>query len=139
MTDLFDRFTVIDVDTHLTEPPDVWTARMPAAMHERVPHIERVEGQDVWMAEGQRLGTPGHYSMAGFDGVRGWIYHLAVAPECRRRGFATQLVRAAGDGLRKLGCQKINLQVRATNDDVVAFYRTLGYEVEQRVSMGRRF
>jgi len=69
MTDLFDRFDVIDVDTHLTEPPDVWTARVPAAMHERVPHIERVEGQDVWMAEGQRLGTPGHYSMAGFDGV----------------------------------------------------------------------
>ncbi len=33
--------------------------------------------------------------MAGFDGVRGWIYHLAVAPEARRRGFATQLVRAA--------------------------------------------
>ena len=24
--------------------------------------------------------------MAGFDGVRGWIYHLAVAPESRRRG-----------------------------------------------------
>ena len=29
-TDLFDRFAVIDVDTHLTEPPDVWTARVPA-------------------------------------------------------------------------------------------------------------
>ncbi len=28
--DLFDRHRVIDVDTHLTEPPDVWTARVPA-------------------------------------------------------------------------------------------------------------
>ena len=36
---------VIDVDTHLTEPPDVWTARMPAAMHDVVPHIERIDGQ----------------------------------------------------------------------------------------------
>jgi hypothetical protein len=76
--------------------------------------------------------------MAGFDGVRGWIYHLAVAPEVRRRGIATLLVRAAESGLRKLGCAKVNLQVRATNADVVAFYRTLGYALEERVSMGRR-
>lgn len=76
--------------------------------------------------------------IAGFDGVRGWIYHLAVASEFRRRGLATQLVRAAEDGLRELGCAKVNLQVRATNREVVAFYRSLGYEVEERVSMGRR-
>jgi|SRR5882672_10771120 len=76
--------------------------------------------------------------IAGFDGVRGWIYHLAVAPECRRRGFATQLMRAAEDGLRRLGCSKVNLQVRATNQEVVAFYRSVGYEIEERVSMGRR-
>ena len=75
--------------------------------------------------------------MAGFDGVRGWIYHLAVAPEWRRRGFATQLVRAAETGLRGLGCPKANLQVRATNSAVVAFYQSLGYEVEERLSMGR--
>jgi ribosomal protein S18 acetylase RimI-like enzyme len=76
--------------------------------------------------------------IAGFDGVRGWIYHLAVAPECRRLGFATQLMRAAEVGLRGLGCTKINLQVRATNHEIVRFYRSLGYEVEERVSMGRR-
>jgi ribosomal protein S18 acetylase RimI-like enzyme len=76
--------------------------------------------------------------MAGFDGVRGWIYHLAVAPEVRRRGIATLLVRAAESGLRKLGCTKVNLQVRATNGEVVAFYRHLGYAIEERVSMGRR-
>ena len=76
--------------------------------------------------------------MAGFDGVRGWIYHLAVAPELRRRGIATQLVRAVESGLRKLGCAKVNLQVRATNAEVVAFYQNLGYILEERVSMGRR-
>jgi ribosomal protein S18 acetylase RimI-like enzyme len=76
--------------------------------------------------------------MAGYDGVRGWIYHLAVAPECRRRGFGAQLVRASEAGLRALGCQKVNLQVRASNREVVAFYRSVGYEVEERVSMGRR-
>ena len=76
--------------------------------------------------------------IAGFDGVRGWIYHLAIAPEYRRRGFATQLVRAAEDGLRRLGCPKVNLQVRAVNHEVVAFYRSIGYEIEERVSIGRR-
>ena len=76
--------------------------------------------------------------MAGYDGVRGWIYHLAVAPEHRRGGIATRLVRAAESGLRKLGCPKVNLQIRSGNADVVAFYRSLGYEVEQRVSMGRK-
>ena len=69
MTDLFDRVAVIDVDTHLTEPPDTWTARVPAAMHDQVPHVERIDGNDVWMAAGERLGHPGYYSMAGFDGV----------------------------------------------------------------------
>ena len=76
--------------------------------------------------------------MAGFDGVRGWIHHLAVSPEYRRRGIATALVRAAESGLGGMGCPKVNLQVRTTNTDVVAFYRRLGYDVEERVSMGRR-
>jgi len=76
--------------------------------------------------------------MAGFDGVRGWIYHLAVSSAWRRRGFATELVRAAERGLARLGCPKVNLQVRTTNSAVVGFYRSLGYELEERVSMGRR-
>jgi ribosomal protein S18 acetylase RimI-like enzyme len=76
--------------------------------------------------------------MAGFDGVRGWIHHLAVAPEWHRHGFASRLMRAAEAGLRELGCPKVNLQVRATNSQVVAFYRSLGYMIEERISMGRR-
>jgi ribosomal protein S18 acetylase RimI-like enzyme len=75
--------------------------------------------------------------MAGYDGVRGWIYHLAVAPELRRRGLGAQLVRAAEERLRALGCPKVNLQVRPNNREAVAFYRRLGYEVEERVSLGR--
>lgn len=76
--------------------------------------------------------------MAGYDGVRGWLYHLAVAPEQRRRGIGTKLVRGAEERLATRGCAKVNLQVRAANAAVVAFYATLGYRVEERVSMGRR-
>ncbi len=67
--DLFDRTRVVDVDTHLTEPPDVWTARTPLSRRDEVPHIERIDGRDTWMAAGERLGSPGFYSMAGHDGV----------------------------------------------------------------------
>jgi len=87
----------------------------------------------VGLSDGELAGAV----MAGYDGVRGWIYHLAVAPAYRRRGFATKLVRAAESGLRKMGCPKVNIQIRASNDGVVAFYGTLGYNIEDHVSMGR--
>jgi ribosomal protein S18 acetylase RimI-like enzyme len=98
----------------------------------------KLKVQPELLLVGELAGTIVGAVIAGFDGVRGWIYHLAVAPEQRRRGFATALVRAAEQGLRDLGCPKVNLQVRATNQEVVAFYRSLGYQVEERVSMGRR-
>jgi ribosomal protein S18 acetylase RimI-like enzyme len=75
--------------------------------------------------------------LAGFDGVRGWLYHLCVSPSERRRGIATLLVRAAERELSQLGCPKVNLQVRAGNKTAVAFYRSMGYEVEERTSLGR--
>lgn len=76
--------------------------------------------------------------MAGFDGVRGWLHHLAVLPAWRRHGIATALVREAQAGLRRLGCDKLNLQVRATNLQVLAFYTALGFKIEERASLGMR-
>ena len=57
--------------------------------------------------------------MAGFDGTRGWIHHLAVDPSQRLKGVGASLVHAAEEGLRLLGCPKVNLQVRAENQDVI--------------------
>jgi predicted TIM-barrel fold metal-dependent hydrolase len=46
---------VIDVDSHLTEPPDLWTSRAPAAYRERVPRMVRTpKGRDFWMIDGDR-------------------------------------------------------------------------------------
>jgi ribosomal protein S18 acetylase RimI-like enzyme len=75
--------------------------------------------------------------MAGYDGFRGWIYHLAVLPEYRRQGIGTMLVQSAEEKLRRLGCPKVNLQIRSSNGQVAEFYRRIGYVVEERVSMGR--
>ncbi len=75
--------------------------------------------------------------MAGFDGFRGWVYHLAVAPEERRNGYGAAMMREAEARLEALGCPKVNLQIRATNTGAVAFYRALGYADEDRASMGK--
>jgi ribosomal protein S18 acetylase RimI-like enzyme len=77
-------------------------------------------------------------ALAGYDGHRGWLYAMAVSAAHQRKGVGTLLVREAESRLRGLGCGKLNLQVRATNERVVAFYRALGFEVEERVSMGKR-
>ncbi len=76
--------------------------------------------------------------MGGFDGVRGWVHHLAVHPEYRRNGTARLLMRAVENGLKNLGCPKVNLQVRSTNASVIAFYKAIGYDLEERASLGKR-
>jgi ribosomal protein S18 acetylase RimI-like enzyme len=76
-------------------------------------------------------------AMGGFDGHRGWLYSVAVRPDLQRRGVGTALVRHVEAALTALGCPKLNLQVRASNKGVVAFYKRLGYSVEERVSMGK--
>jgi ribosomal protein S18 acetylase RimI-like enzyme len=76
--------------------------------------------------------------LGGYDGHRGWVYSLAVGPQCRRRGVGSALVRRLEQALAARGCLKVNLQVRSSNAGVVAFYEKLGYAVEPRVSMGKR-
>lgn len=76
--------------------------------------------------------------MGGYDGHRGWIYALAVKPSHRRRGIASALMHAIEQHLAAAGCGKLNLQVRASNSAVIAFYEALGFAVEARVSMGKR-
>jgi hypothetical protein len=66
---IFERFRVIDTDTHITEPRDVWTARVTKKWGDRIPHIERMGSKDVWVIAGQPVGAPGAYSVAGFDGT----------------------------------------------------------------------
>jgi ribosomal protein S18 acetylase RimI-like enzyme len=77
-------------------------------------------------------------AMGGYDGHRGWVYAVGVAPQQRRQGIGAALVRRLEADLIERGCVKINLQVRATNTAVIPFYEALGYRVEPIVSMGKR-
>lgn len=68
-TALFEQYRVVDIDTHLTEPADVWTSRLSGKWGDRVPHVRRVDGTDLWFAGDAMIGMPGAYSMAGHHGT----------------------------------------------------------------------
>ena len=76
--------------------------------------------------------------MVGYDGHRGWINYLAVHPSHQRQGYARHLMEQAEQLLAARGCPKLNLQVRAGNEAVIAFYESLGYTDDKTVSMGKR-
>jgi ribosomal protein S18 acetylase RimI-like enzyme len=75
--------------------------------------------------------------MAGYDGHRGWLYSVAVDPKIRLNGLGSSLVQHAEKALADLGCMKVNLQLLATNEATAAFYKSIGYSVEPRLSMGK--
>lgn len=77
-------------------------------------------------------------AMVGYDGHRGWINYLAVDPQCQGRGYGRMLMDRAEALLIERGCPKLNLQVRAGNDAVLAFYDRLGYTRDATVSLGKR-
>lgn len=85
-------------------------------------------------ADGQVVGAV----MAGYEGHRGWINYLAVAPARRRGGLGRTLMDAAEQRLRAAGCPKINLQVRPENKGAIAFYERIGFDVEGAISLGKR-
>lgn len=101
-----------------------------------VPEKMRVQPELFLLAlDGQNVvGTV----MAGYDGHRGWLYSVAVDPDARRGGVGSALVWEAEARLAARGCGKINLQIRAGNEAVTVFYAALGYDVEPRISMGKR-
>ena len=66
-------------------------------------------------------------AMFGYEGHRGWVNYLAVSPDHQRQGHAKALMQRGEALLLALGCPKINLQIRATNSAVIAFYAGIGY------------
>jgi ribosomal protein S18 acetylase RimI-like enzyme len=77
-------------------------------------------------------------AMVGFDGHRGWVYYLAVAPGRRKQSYGRALMQEAERLLMERGCPKLNLHVRTSNAGVVEFYRKLGYVRDEVISLGKR-
>ena len=87
----------------------------------------------VARAEGGLAGSV----MVGFDGHRGWVYYLAVAPAHRGAGLGRALMAAAEAWLRVRGAPKIQLMVREDNEAALGFYQALGLERQKVVTLGR--
>ncbi|GAB4056651.1 GNAT family acetyltransferase [Uliginosibacterium sediminicola] len=77
-------------------------------------------------------------AMAGFDGHRGWVNYLAVDPARQQQSLGRQLMDEIERQLTAMGCPKLNLQVRSSNTQVLAFYRKLGYLPDEAISLGKR-
>jgi ribosomal protein S18 acetylase RimI-like enzyme len=91
-----------------------------------------------WFLVGEEDGEIVSCCMTGYEGHRGWINYLAVAPQRQRHGIATRMMKEAERLLREAGCPKINLQIRSTNASVIRFYESLGFKQDAVVSLGKR-
>ena len=69
MKDTLKDIKVIDVDTHISEPFDLWTSRAPAKFKDRVPQMRELDGRLVWTIDGDRsLGVGSASSVVYADG-----------------------------------------------------------------------
>ncbi len=66
--------------------------------------------------------------IAGWDGWRGSIYRLAVAPTHRRRGIGRMLLHAAEERLVALGARRLHAIVAETDAHAVAFWDATEWE-----------
>ena len=77
-------------------------------------------------------------AMVGYEGHRGWLNYLAVAPAERGRGHGRAMMADAERLLTALGCPKLNLQMRRSNAAAIGFYRAIGYADDDVISFGKR-
>jgi hypothetical protein len=88
----------------------------------------------VAMREGRIVAS----AMVGHDGHRGIVYYVSVAPELRGEGLGRAMMEAAERWLIERGIWKLNLLVRGSNRDVVSFYQSVGYVVEDSLCLSKR-
>ncbi len=79
-------YQLISADSHVNEPPDLWTSRVPAKLRDRAPRIERFEQGDAWVLEG--VADPINFGMNACAGMApeemsGWVYFEDI----RRGGY----------------------------------------------------
>lgn len=87
---------------------------------------------------GEQAGVIIATAMAGYDGHRGWVNYLAVAPQQQKQAHGKAMMVEVERLLTERGCPKLNLQVRGSNAAARGFYAALGYAVDDVVSLGKR-
>lgn len=88
-------------------------------------YLQRNPGLSVIASESSRIvGT----IMAGHDGKRGYIQHLAIADRYRRNGIASKLVSICLDALKRDGILKSHVMILSSNELARGFWHNLGWE-----------
>ena len=87
------EYRLISADSHVNEPPDLWTDRVPAAMRDRAPRIERFDEGDAWVIEG--VTDPINFGMNACAGLepeemQGWVALRGHPPRRLRPGGAAR-------------------------------------------------
>ncbi|HWE57336.1 MAG TPA: amidohydrolase family protein [Acidimicrobiales bacterium] len=70
MTSTLSELFVVDADSHWSEPADLFTARAPSALKDRVPHHEVIDGQRMWVMDGVPIGHAAGGAVIGADGKK---------------------------------------------------------------------
>ncbi|MCY4037728.1 MAG: amidohydrolase family protein, partial [bacterium] len=121
MPTMRERIRIIDVDTHLTEPHDLWSSRAPAGYADRLPRVADVDGRPYWILDGEQLGFATASGVVRPDGTKvsgtdfmGWTiddvhpgaYDMDARVEVMDRiGVHAQIIypNLAGFGSQKFG------------------------------------
>ncbi len=94
-------------------------------------YLERNPGLSFVAEIGDRLGA---CVMSGHDGRRGYLQHLVVLPEYRRRGIATALVERCLAELESLGILKCHIDVFKTNAQASAYWESRGWRLRTDIN-----
>jgi len=73
--------------------------------------------------------------MGSYDGINGWIQHMAVHPDFQRQGLGTRMLAELEKRFKALGCRKLNVLILSDSPELQAFYERLGFEYRQVVLM----
>ncbi|MHA2180703.1 MAG: GNAT family N-acetyltransferase [Promethearchaeota archaeon] len=73
--------------------------------------------------------------MGGFDGRRGYVHHLAVDPVFQKKGYGRQIMSELCEIFRQKGIHKVHLFIQRQNEDVIGFYKNLGWEIREDLVM----
>ena len=98
------RQRLVSADSHVVEPPDVWTKRVPAKLRNRAPHQQHFEEGDAWVIEG--LAQPFPFGLTQCGGLPPEQYRLWVRWEEVRAGGYVPSAR-----LREMDQGKVDAEV----------------------------
>jgi len=83
----------------------------------------------VAMSDDQLIGTV----LGGFDGRRGYIYHLAVHQDFRRKNIAKELMERCFQSFREINVTKCHMMVLKDNTEAQEFYARIGCELRNEI------